>query len=262
MSRFARSLRGVAPFLTAGDGGLDATLRAMHSVEEAGACAIELGVPFSDPIADGPLLQEAAQRALAAGASLDGIFDLLAQFRAAGGSVPVALMSYVNPLRRRGWPELAARAANAGADALIVPDLPVEEAAEMREAAAAHALGTVFFVAPTSSAARCAASCAASTAFVYALGRVGVTGASTNFDASALAFLDRVRAKASVPVAVGFGIRRPEEARIAGAHADVVIVGTALVQHLHEARSAGRDDAAAARDFVRAMASSLDPLPQ
>lgn len=259
MSRFGPGLRGVAPYLTGGDGGLDETLRAMQAVEEAGACAIELGVPFSDPIADGPRLQEAAQRALASGATLTGILGVLARYRAAGGSLPVALMSYANPLRRRGWVELAARAADAGADALIVPDLPVEEAEEMRAAAAARALGTVFFVAPTSSAARRAAACAASTAFVYVLGRVGVTGAATRFDPATLAFLDGVRAQSAVPMAVGFGIRSAADARAAAAHADVVIVGTALVQHLHEERRAGRDAAAAARRFVRELAGSMPP---
>lgn len=259
MSRFGPALRGVAPYLTGGDGGLDETLRAMHAVEDAGACAIELGVPFSDPIADGPRLQEAAQRALGAGATLRGILGVLERYRASGGTLPVALMSYANPLRRRGWADLAARAAGAGADALIVPDLPVEEAEEMREAAAARALGTVFFVAPTSSAARRAAACAASTAFVYVLGRVGVTGAATQFDPVTLAFLDGVRAQSRVPVAVGFGIRSAAEARAAAAHADVVIVGTALVQQLHEVRSAGRDAAAAARSFVSELVSSLPP---
>lgn len=260
MSRFTPSLRGVAPYLTAGDGGLEETLRAMHAVEEAGACAIELGVPFSDPIADGPRLQEAAQRALAAGANLPDILDTLARYRAEGGRLPVALMSYANPLQRRGWAELAARAGSAGADALIVPDLPVEEAAEMRAAAAAQNLGTVFFVAPTSSVARSAASCAASTAFVYVLGRVGVTGSATQFDAATLDFLDRVREQATIPVAVGFGISRAEEARLAGAHADVVIVGTALVQKMHETRLAGGNAAASARDFVRELVRSLQPL--
>lgn len=257
MSRFGPALRGVAPYLTGGDGGLEETLRAMHAVEEAGACAIELGVPFSDPIADGPRLQEAAQRALDAGATLGGILEVLARYRAAGGRLPVALMSYANPLRRSGWVDLAARAAGAGADALIVPDLPVEEAAEMRAAASAQNLGTIFFVAPTSSPTRRAAACAASTAFVYVLGRVGVTGAATQFDAATLAFLDSVRAQSAVPVAVGFGISRAAEARVAAGHADVVIVGTALVQRLFEERRAGRDAAAAARSFVRELVSSL-----
>ncbi len=258
MKRAAESrLRGVAPYLTAGDGGLAETLRALHAVEEAGACAVELGVPFSDPIADGPRLQEAAQRALAAGATLDGILDLLARFRAAGGRLPVALMSYANPLRRRGWEALAQRAAAAGADALIVPDLPVEEADEMRASAAAHGLGTVFFVAPTSGAARIAAACAASTAFVYVVGRVGVTGRATELDAGVTAFVDRVRAAAAAPVALGFGIATPEDVRAAAAHADVAIVGTALVQQMHEARCAGRDAAAGARAVVRALVSAV-----
>lgn len=259
MNRFAAGLRGVAPYLTAGDGGFEETLRAMRAVEEAGACAIELGVPFSDPIADGPRLQEAAQRALAAGATLDGALATLARYRDGGGGLPVALMSYANPLFRRGWDGLAARAAGAGADALIVPDLPPEEAGEMRAAAVAHGLGTVFFVAPTSSAARLAAACAASTAFVYALGRVGVTGGATRFDDAAAAYLGAVRAAARTPVAVGFGIASAADVRAATAHADVAIVGTALVQRLHEARSAGRDAAAAARDYVRELVSGTPP---
>jgi len=262
MKRAAEStLRGVAPYLTAGDGGFDETLRAMRAVEEAGACAIELGVPFSDPIADGPRLQEAAQRALDAGTTLDGILDLLARYREGGGRLPVALMSYANPLRRRGWETLCARAAGAGADALIVPDLPPEEAHELRAAAATHALGTVFFVAPTSSASRIAAACAASTAFVYALGRVGVTGGAARFDANTGAYLDRVRAHTSVPLAVGFGIASAEDVRAATTHADLAIVGTALVQRLHEARVAGRDAAAEARAFVRTLVSGLMPVP-
>jgi len=261
VSGFPTRLRGVAPYLTAGDGGLTETLRALHAVEEAGACAVELGVPFSDPIADGPRLQEAAQRALAAGATLDRILDTLAAFRAAGGRVPVALMSYANPLRRRGWQETAARAAAAGADAFIVPDLPVEEADEMRAAAAAHGLGTVFFVAPTSGPARARAACAASTAFVYVLGRIGVTGGATRFDAEALSLLDRVRAQAATPVAVGFGIASADDVRAATAHADVAIVGTALVQKMHEARASGRDAAAVARAAVRELVSSIAPAP-
>lgn len=261
MSRFASGLRGVAPYLTAGDGGLDETLRAMQAVEAADACAIELGVPFSDPIADGPRLQEAAQRALAAGTTLDGILSMLARYRERGGALPVTLMSYVNPLLRRGWESLAQRASTAGADALIVPDLPLEEADEMRAAAAAHGLGTVFFVAPTSGTARAAAACAASTAFVYALGRVGVTGGATRFDAAAAAYLDDQRARCAVPLAVGFGIASAADVRAATAHADVAIVGTALVQRLHEARVAGRDAAAEARAFVAGLVSGIAPAP-
>lgn len=261
MSRFPSHLRGVAPYLTAGDGGMAETLRALQAVEEAGACAAELGIPFSDPIADGPRLQEAAQRALAAGASLDRALETLAEFRAAGGRLPVAVMSYANPLRRRGWDAACARAAAAGANALIVPDLPPEEATELRGAAAAHGLGTVFFVAPTSGAERIAAACAASTAFVYAIGRVGVTGAATRFDAGAAAFLATARAHARVPLAVGFGIATAADVCAALAHADVAIVGTALVQRLHEARVGGKDAAAVARDFVRELVTAVPALP-
>ena len=133
----------------------------------------------------------------------------------------------------------------------------------MRAAAAAHGLSAVFFVAPTSGPARAAAACAASTAFVYVLGRVGVTGGATRFDAASLAFLDRVRAQARTPVAVGFGIGSAADVRAATAHADIAIVGTALVQRLHETRSSGGDAAATARDFVRALVSGLAaPAPR
>lgn len=261
MSRFHDRLRGVAPYLTAGDGGLDETLRVMHALESAGACALELGVPFSDPIADGPRLQEAAQRALLAGTTLDAILEMLARYRTEGGALPVALMSYANPLLRRGWEALAHRSADAGADAWIVPDLPVEEAAEMRAAAGAHGLGTIFFVAPTSGEARTAAACAASTAFVYVVGRVGVTGSATALDASVTDFLDRVHTAARTPVAVGFGIASAEDVTTATAHAEIAIVGTALVQRLHEARIAGRDTAAVAREYLHTLTSAISTPP-
>ena len=124
--------RGLSPYITAGDGGLDRTCALLHALERAGATCCELGVPFSDPIADGPVLQAAADRALAAGTTVDGIFATVKRFRDEGGSLPIALMSYCNPLGHRGWPEACAQAAAAGVDALILPDLPVEEGAPVR----------------------------------------------------------------------------------------------------------------------------------
>ncbi|RMH02653.1 MAG: tryptophan synthase subunit alpha [Planctomycetota bacterium] len=242
----AAGRRGVAPYLTAGDGGLATTVAVLAALEEAGAACVELGVPFSDPIADGPVLQAAGERALAAGTSLGAILDALAGYRAAGGELPVALMSYANPLLRRGWEAACAAAAAAGADALIVPDLPLEESGEMRAAAAAAGLCPIHFAAPTSPVERLRAAAAASRGFLYVVGRTGVTGSGTTFDAATRAFLARVAALSPIPTAVGFGIRSAADVRAAVAHADLAIVGSAMVERLHAAGPAAAPAAAAA----------------
>ncbi len=245
--------RGLAPYLTAGDGGLARTLELLHALDRAGATCVELGVPFSDPIADGPALQAAADRALAAGTDLAGILATVARFRAEGGALPVALMSYANPLLRRGWDGTCDAAAAAGVDALIVPDLALEEGAPLRAAAAAHGLCPVFFAAPTSPPARVAAAMEASRGFLYVVGRTGVTGGVTRFDEATQDFLARVAATGSLPTAVGFGIRSAEDVRAAVRHADLAIVGTALVERLH----AAPDPAAEAAAYLTELRGGL-----
>ncbi len=237
--------RGVAPYLTAGDGGLERTLAALHALDQGGAACVELGVPFSDPVADGPALQAAGDRSLAAGTTLTGILETVARFRDQGGAVPIALMSYANPLLRRGWEGTCAAAADAGVDALIVPDLALEEGGPLRAAAAGAGLCPVFFAAPTSPDARVAAAAAASRGFLYVVGRVGVTGSGTRFDDATQAFLARVASLSDTPTAVGFGIGSAEDVRAAVRHADLAIVGTALVQRMHEAGAAAPEAAAA-----------------
>lgn len=254
----AEGRRGLSPYVTAGDGGLDRTRQLLHALERAGAHCCELGVPFSDPIADGPVLQAAADRALAAGTDVDGIFAMVRQFREEGGQLPIAMMSYCNPLGHRGWPEACAEAAEVGVDALILPDLPVEEGEPVRAAADAANLCTIFFAAPTSSDERVRRAVEASRGFLYVVGRTGVTGAGTTFDDSAQAFLERVAALAGdLPTAVGFGISSAADVAAATIHADIAIVGTALVRHIHEA---GQDDSAAvaaAESFVRDLVTGL-----
>jgi len=257
---------GIAPYVTAGDGGLPVTRAILEALEEAGAACVELGVPFSDPIADGPVLQAAAGRALAAGTTLDGILALVASFRAAGGTLPLALFSYANPLVRRGWDSVAGRAADAGVDAFLVPDLPVEEGAEMRAALARAGLCPVFFVAPTTSDERVRAAAAASRGFLYAIGRFGVTGAETRLDGSALEFLARVRSCTDLPLGVGFGIRDADQVRAVTSVAELAIVGSSLVERIHATLAATGDPAAAARAaaaYVRELQRGLaqrDPL--
>ncbi len=266
--------RGLSPYLTAGDGGLDLTLELLHALERNGATCCELGVPFSDPIADGPVLQLAADRALAAGTSVDGILEMVTRFRNAGGRLPIALMSYWNPLGHRGWPQICAEAKSAGIDGFIIPDLPVEEGAPVREAALANDLCTIFFAAPTSSDDRIRAAAAASTGFLYVVGRTGVTGAGTKFDPQAQTFIQHVRDLAGdLPIAVGFGIAQAGDVAAATAQADIAIVGTALVRHIFEARrSAEKDDSshaisagssaaiAAAGSYVRELCSGLTSI--
>lgn len=256
----ARGERGLSPYLTAGDGGLDRTRQLLHALERAGAHCCELGVPFSDPIADGPVLQAAADRSLEAGTDVDGIFAMVRQFRDEGGQLPIALMSYCNPLGHRGWPEACQEAAEAGVDALILPDLPVEEGDPVRAAAQAAGLCTIFFAAPTSSDARIQRAVEASQGFLYVVGRTGVTGAGTTFDHQAQDFLERVAGLAGdVPTAVGFGIASAADVAAATQHADLAIVGTALVRHIHDHGASDESAVAAAESFVRDLVSGLSP---
>lgn len=245
---------GIAPYVTAGDGGLERTLDVLHGLEQAGASCVELGVPFSDPIADGPILQAAAQRSLEAGTSVDGILDLISRFRSAGGSLPILLFSYSNPLFVRGLEGATRELADAGADGLLVPDLPVEELEPWSAAAVATGLAPIGFVTPTTSPARVVRAAQASRGFVYVIGRTGITGARTNLaDETTQAFLARTRATSTLPLGVGFGIHSSDQVAAIAPHATLAIVGSALVRHLHEVAEGGGDPAEAAAAFVTGL---------
>jgi len=252
-----RGACGIAPYVTAGDGGLARTLLVLHALERAGAAAVELGVPFSDPIADGPLLQAAAQRSLEGGTTFAGVLELARAYRAEGGSLPLCAFTYANPLLRRGVAAGVEALAAAGFDGLLVPDLPLEESGELFAAATGAGLAPVAFVTPTTSDSRARAAGAASRGFVYVIGRVGITGARTALDPATLAYLARVRALCERPLGVGFGLASAEQVAAIAPHATLAIVGTALVQRIHEAGAAG-DEAAAtgAEDFVRELGGS------
>lgn len=276
MSRIASALARVragqrlplAPYVCAGDGGMARTLAVVRALDRAGVALVELGVPFGDPVADGPVLQRAHERALAAGATLEGVLALVAELRAgsngeAPSELPVVLMSYANPLWRRGLARAAALAAEAGVDGLLVPDVPVEEGPPLARAAHDVGLDAIFFAAPTTSDERLARVVRLSSGFVYAIGRFGVTGGATAYDASALEFLARVkRAAGELPVAVGFGIAAPEDVRAVLSRADLAIVGSALVERLHRAaRAAPADADAAAARAAEAFVRGLVPSP-
>jgi len=239
------------PYITAGDPTLTWTARHLDVLSAAGADVVELGIPFSDPVADGPVNQRAAERALASGTTLSGVLDMLATKRRAGLTLPALVFTYANPVAAMGWEAFAQRAAEAGADGVLVVDLPVEESAEHRAACAAQGLAAVFLAAPTTSDERLAAAVAASTGFLYYVSRLGVTGAVPAALDGAAAELTRVkRAAGSLPVAYGFGVSTPEQAAAAAKLADGVVVGSALVRLLE-----GTDPAEGARRLAEAAAA-------
>jgi tryptophan synthase alpha chain len=245
----ARGARALIPFLTAGDPDLDATHDIVLAMEEAGADIVELGVPFSDPIADGPIIQRSTERSLRAGTNLDGILELVRRIRRSS-QIPLVLFSYYNPLLCRGLDRLADEALRAGVDGFLASDLTVEEADPFVEAMSARGLSTVFLVAPTSSAGRIERIARTSTGFLYAVSRTGVTGTRDQLSEDLTGFLRRLRASTEGPIAVGFGISRPEHVRAVWQEADGAVVGSAIVARI-ESGSGSPDLAASVGSFVR-----------
>ncbi len=220
-------------YVMAGDGGADATIDHVQQCVAGGANVIELGFPFSDPIADGPVIQRAANRALAAGTTLRSTLELAANLRRRI-DVPLVLMGYLNPVLSFGLEPFVARAVDAGVDGLIIPDLPPEEAGQLCELATRADLGTTFMLAPTSTPARERSVIQASSGFIYFVSVTGVTGARSEVP-DIRPHVERIRRATSTPVAIGFGISTPEHARAYGAFADGVIVGSALVDRIARA---------------------------
>ena len=258
---------GIAPYLTAGDGGFARTRSLLEAVERAGASCVELGVPFSDPIADGPVLQAAASRALDGGATLDGVVRCVRDYRARGGALPLICFSYLNPLLSGGVEARLDELADAGFDGLLVPDLPVEESGALSEAARGRGLTLSLFCAPTTSPERLAEAAERTTGFLYVVGRVGVTGRSTAVGDETSTWLGAVRAAApGVPLGLGFGLRTPEQVASLRGRAELAIVGSALVDAIHHAGAAaspsGADAAAAAEAerFVTALAAAASAV--
>ncbi|MGF1664943.1 MAG: tryptophan synthase subunit alpha [Acidimicrobiia bacterium] len=218
------------PFMTAGLPTPAESPTLFAAMAEAGADAFEVGIPYSDPLMDGPIIQRGSDTALAAGSTLDRSLEVLAEVASTTGK-PVLAMTYANPVFRRGVDGFCARLAAAGSDGIIVPDLPVEESLSLRQAAERHGIGTVLFVAPTSSPDRIRAVADANPVFIYAVAEMGVTGERTESSGNAAAVVQRIRAVTDIPIVFGVGISTPEQAAAAGAAgADGVIVGSALVR--------------------------------
>jgi tryptophan synthase alpha chain len=247
---------GLFPYLMAGYPDV-ATSRALADAAlDAGADGFEIGVPFSDPLADGTTMQRANARALEGGATLDTALDLVAFIRQRSPDVPLALMSYYNPLRQRGDQRIAADLARAGADAAIIPDLPAEESRDLRLALQAKQLGLVQFLAPTSPSARIAAVAALEPIFIYCVALVGVTGARQDMSAALGEFLTNVRAATPTPLVVGFGISQPDHVRrTARLGAAAVIVASALTDLVERSADPINDAKAYLRELKQAASS-------
>ena len=220
-------------FLTAGDPSLERTVSAALELEKAGVDVLELGVPFSDPLADGPVIQRSSERALSRGVTLARVLDVVREIRKAS-QLPLVLFSYLNPLLQRGLERVAKEAAQAGVDGVLVTDLPPEEGEAWIAAARAAELDTIFLASPTSPDERLRKVAEASRGFVYAISRTGVTGERQALSDEARPLVSRLRALTRVPVALGFGISTPEQVKEAAAAADAVVVGSALVRFLEE----------------------------
>ncbi len=246
-----RGEKALIPFLTAGDPDLGTTEELIHALVEAGADLIELGFPFSDPMADGPVIQEASQRALAAGATLPAILQMVERVRR-HTNVPLVLMGYYNPVFRYGAERFARDAAAAGIDGLLLVDLPPEEAEELQIHLRRHGLRLITLLAPTTPAARLSRLAAAAEGFLYYVSMTGVTGAR-QVDAAAIEnAVTSLRREAAVPVAVGFGISSAADAAAVARFADAVVVGSALVKII-AAYGHSPQLLSQARDFVRSL---------
>ena len=248
---------GLIPFFTAGDPSVEATVAVMHALVDAGADVVELGVPFSDPMADGPVIQQSSERALARGVGTRRVFEFVRAFRETDAQTPVVLMGYLNPVEIYGIERYAQDAAAAGVDGLLLVDCPPEEADAVQATLRAHGLHQICLAAPTSGPVRIGKLLAASQGYLYYVSFAGVTGAARLQTDAVREAVAAIKAHSDLPVAVGFGVRDAESARAIAATADAVVIGSALVQELGQATDAP-DAAARARRFLAPIRAALD----
>jgi len=229
----AQNRAGFVAYVMAGDPDAETTLKVMHGLADAGADVIELGAPFTDPMADGPVIQAAALRALDGGMTLSGVLDLVGAFRQTNTDTPIVIMGYANPIHAMGYAGFAQAAGAVGADGAIVVDLPPEEDSELREGLAGHGVALIRLAAPTTDDMRLPRVVADTSGFVYYVSTTGVTGMKAGETAEVSSAVERVRRASGLPVAVGFGVKSPERAAEIARSADAVVVGSAIVERLH-----------------------------
>lgn len=243
---------GLITFVTAGDPDPALTVEVLHALVRHGADLLEVGMPFSDPMADGPVIQQANERAIAKHVGLAHVLDSVRSFRQLDASTPIVLMGYLNPIERFGFERFASAAATAGADGLLLVDCPIEESGNYEATLKALDLKQIFLLAPTTPPERRQRIAAKASGFLYYVSFKGITGAGHLEQGSAVAALDELRGLSQVPIAVGFGIRDAQGAAALGAHAEAIVIGSALVERL-----AGASDASA---VDTAVASFLPPI--
>ena len=255
----AAGRKALIPYVTTGDPSLASTLPIMNAMVAAGADIIELGVPFSDPMADGPVIQRASERALAQGVGLRNVLDVVAEFRQRNVATPVVLMGYANPIEAMGTDHFAARAQVAGVDGVLVVDYPPEEATEFAALMAAHGIAPIFLLSPTTPESRMALVANLAGGYVYYVSLKGVTGAG-NLDTDAVARkIAQIRRHVSLPVGVGFGIRDAASAVAIAAHADAVVIGSRIIQEIENGAPA--DAASRAGAWLGTIRAALDAMP-
>jgi len=239
-------------FLTAGDPNLETTEKLVLEMERAGADIVELGIPFSDPIAEGPVIQEANLRALASGTTVAGIFEMVKRLREKS-QIPLIFLTYVNPVLKYGYNSFFAKCKEAGLDGIIIPDLPFEERAEVHEFSAKHGIDLVSLVAPTSED-RIKKISAEAEGYLYVVSSLGVTGIRSEIKTDLKSIIDAAKETVKVPIAVGFGINTPEQAKNISKTADGIIVGSAIVKIIAEH---GKDSVKPISEYVEQMKSAI-----
>ncbi|MGM0615060.1 MAG: tryptophan synthase subunit alpha [Pseudomonadota bacterium] len=250
--------KALIPYITAGDPAPEHTVGFMHALVEAGADIIELGVPFSDPMADGPVIQKACERALKQGTRLVDLFDMITTFRQTDTTTPIVLMGYLNPIERIGYQAFADQAARAGVDGVLIVDMPPEEAEEIGPLLKSHQLDAIFLVAPTTSHERAATICAHGEGYLYYVSLKGVTGAATLNAEDVAEHLAPLREMTDLPLCVGFGIRDGVTAAEVSKVADGVIVGSALVTRIAESADAPETIAGQLKTVLSEMRTAMD----
>ena len=255
----AQGRTALVPYVMTGDPSLAATLDVMHALADAGADVIELGVPFSDPMADGPVIQRAAERALAHGTGLKDVLGVVRNFREKDATTPIVLMGYANPIEAMGVDAFADRARDAGVDGVLVVDYPPEEAREFAKSMHERSLATIFLLAPTTPESRIAAVASLARGYVYYVSLKGVTGAGHLDTADVMRKLAEIRRHVKLPVGVGFGIRDAAGAQAIASHADAVIIGSRVIQEIEN----GPPQGAAARTgaWLATIRRALDSMP-
>jgi tryptophan synthase alpha chain len=254
----SRKQAALMPYFPLGYPNRDECIAILEAIASSGADMIELGIPFSDPLADGPTIQHTSLVALENGITVGGCLEIVSTLRRREVRQPLLLMSYINPILAYGIENFASQAAAAGADGLIVPDLPPEEAAELQSACRLHNLALVFLLAPTSTPDRIALAASCSSGFLYLVSVTGVTGARQSLSDGLAGFIQRVRTITDIPLAVGFGITTPEQASTVAELADGIIIGSALIQSI----ASSSEPCQAAQDFIasiRAGITKTDP---